>query len=159
MTARTTLTYIDNSGERSSFSVNTPDLDATNIADYTDPTLGGALGDLRLATAAITLCNEVSQTVQAAQFLEAPTLPGSNFAQRESKLLIQYVDTVEPSVRGSLEIPGPDWSLVGQTGTDEVDFVGNVLVAAFVAALEANYVSRIGNPIEVVKATRVGRNN
>jgi len=158
MTGKITFNYIDNSGERSGFGVYTPTLDATNIADYTDPTLGGALGDLRLAVAAITLCNEVSQSVQAAQFVENATIPTNNFAQRENKLLVQYQDTVVPVIRGSLEIPGPNNSLLTQPNTDEVDFTGNALMIALVAALEANYVSKIGNPIVVTGARLVGRN-
>ena len=48
---------------------------------------------------------------------------------------------------------------MAQQGTDVVDFVNNVLVAALVAAFEANYTSEFGNPVSVYAASMVGRAN
>jgi hypothetical protein len=157
MAATTHFSFIDHSGEISGFKVNTPTLDATNVDDYTDTTIGTPLGNFKAAVDAITLCNEVKISIGAAEVLSIPGLPADNSAQREIKLLVRYADTVLPQHKGSFEIPGPNMSLVAQVGTDVVD-MGNAFVLALITAFEAGYRSMFGNPVEVYGVSIVGRN-
>lgn len=153
-----TFTFIDHSGEQSRVSFSTPDLDATNIDGYSNTTLTNPLGDLKAAIDALTLLNEVKINVTATEIVSPPTLPADENAQREQGLLIKYVDTVTAK-KYRFTIPGIDRTLVAQAGTDIVDFGNNLLVAALVAAFEADYVSELGNPVSVYAASMVGRRN
>jgi len=158
MAAPLTITYIDYSGEQSAVGVNVPNLDATNVEDYTDTTLGTPLGNFKAAVDALTLMNEVVINVGAARITSPPTLPTDENAQREQKLLIKYVDTVTAK-KYRFTIPGIDRTLVAQQGTDVVDFGNNVLVIALVAAFEAGMVSELGNPVSVYGASLIGVSN
>lgn len=158
MPALTTQSFIDHSGEQTSFSLWTPDLDAGNIDTYTNTNLTFELGDMLAAVNALTLCNRTVTTVGALRDVSAATIPADPNAQRETKLLIKYIDTVT-SKKYSLTIPGVDRTLVAQQGTDQVDFNNNAFVIAFVNSIENGYISELGNPIEVYDARLVGRNN
>lgn len=158
MPAQTTQSFIDFSGEQTSFAVWTPDLDAANIDTYTNTLVGNALGDLLAAVNALTLLNRTVTSVGAIRDLSAGTLPANQNAQREQKLLVKYIDTVT-NKKYSFSIGGVDRSLVAQPGTDVVDFANNVLMIALVNAFENNYVSELGNPVSVYASSLVGRNN
>lgn len=158
MAGLTTQSFIDHSGEASSFHLYNPDLDAGNINTYTTTLLTFELGDMLAAVNALTLLNRTVTTVTALRDVSSPSLPTDQNAQREQKLLIKYTDDVTGK-KYSLTIPGVDRSLVAQQGTDQVDFVNNVLVAAFVNSIENGYVSELGNAISVYDARLVGRNN
>lgn len=150
---------IDASGEVNSFGLYTPVLDATNIAEYTDSlTPAALLADLLTAVDAVTLSERysTSQSALAEQVFDG-SLPAQP-AQNELRLLIKYNDTVEPVLKGRIEIPGVDAAVVGSSGTDEVDLSGTEM-AALVTQIEAFAVSKIGNPISVYEARIVGRNS
>lgn len=150
---------IDASGEVNSFGLFTPELNVGNIASYTDSSTPGAvLADLLTAVDAVTLSERYSTSQSAlseAQF--DGSLPAQP-AQNELRLLIKYNDTVEPSLKGRIEIPGVDATVVGQAGNDSVD-LGGTEMAALVAAIEGFAVSKIGNPVSIYEARIVGRNS
>lgn len=151
-------TCIDNSGENSVVTFYLPDVDESNYNDVTGNGPAQNVGDLRLALAAITLCNFVRHTVTTEVYSELGELPASPWAQRELKLLVQYVDNVT-SKRYTVTIPGPDLDLLAQPGTDVVDHVSNVVAAAFVTAFETNARSQDGNAISVIGMRIIGRNS
>mgnify|MGYP001049092388 CR=1 FL=1 len=157
MPGKVTYTYIDNSNEKSSLGLYTPDLDAANIVDYTDDGVGGILGDMRLALSAITLCNNFARIVTATRIQDVATLPTDQNAQRETKAEFSYRDTLTGFL-SSFSVPGIDRSLIVSQGSDIID-MDNVLVAAVISLFEANFVSRAGNPVEVVGVRHIGVSN
>lgn len=152
-----TYTFLDHSNEKSSLGLYTPELDATNIATYTDDTVGGVLGDMRLALSAITLMNNFSRTVTATRIIDLATVPANADAQRETKAEFTYRDTVTGFL-SSFSVPGINRSLIVSANTDIID-MDNVLIAAIVTLFEANFVSRAGNPVEVVGVRHIGVSN
>lgn len=157
MPGKITYSFLDNSEEVGSLGMYTPELDVANIATYTDDTVGGVLGDMRLALSAITLCNNLSRTVTAIKIVDDAVRPADANAQRETKALFTYRDTVTGFL-SSFSVPGIDRTLIVQPGTDEID-LGNVLIAAIIALFEASFVSRAGNPVVVTRVTHVGVSN
>lgn len=158
MPAQTIQSFIDYSGEQTSFAVWTPDLNAGNIDTYTNTAVTNALGDLLAAVNAVTLLNRTVTSVGAVRDLSAGTLPANVNAQREQKLLVKYIDTVT-NKKYQFTVPGVDRTLLAQQGTDVVDFTSNVLMIALVNSFESDYVSELGNPVAVYAASLVGRNN
>lgn len=151
-------TCIDNSGENSVVTFYLPDVTAANYDDVTGNDVGNNVGALRLALADVTLCNFVRHTVTTEVYPELGELPASPWAQRELKLLVQYVDNVT-SKRYTVTIPGPDLELLAQAGTDVVDHTSNINAAAFATAFEANARSQDGNAISVIGMRIIGRNS
>jgi hypothetical protein len=153
MPAKITQGFIDRSGEhsRTQFYVGGGAGD-----DYT--TALADADDVHDAIAVVTLCNFTDQSLSIPVQTDTPTIPSSEFAQREVALWIQYVDTVNGDY-GTMSIPGPDLTLVGQANTDEVDIASNVTAAALVVVLEANCVSRDNHAIEVTRMRIIGRRN
>lgn len=143
---------LDNSSKQAGFGMFIPVLDDTNVLQYTDHTTPGTfLNDLLAAIDGV--CNSVvwSVSVQAASIGLAPTPPADLNAQNENVLVLKYVDTVEPSLKGRIEVKGADREVIGQAGTDEVS-LADTQVAALVAAIEEMAVSKIGNPITIYAA-------
>lgn len=150
---------IDNSDEVNGFGLYTPVLTAGNILDYTDSvTPATLLSDLVAAVDAVTLSKAYSNTQSALNEQVYDGVRPAAPAQNELRLLVKYVDTLEPALKGRMEIPGVDTAAVGTPGTDAVDLTGTEM-AALKAAIEAFAVSKIGNPIEVYEARIVGRNS
>lgn len=158
MAGRTTFSFIDHSGEGASFAVYNPTLNAGNVDGYVSTTVGQPLGNFKAAVDALTLLNEVNISVGAARILSPGTLPTNEDAQREQKLLVKYID-VTTNKKYSFSIPGINRPLVAQQGTDVVDIQNNAFMIALIAAFEANYVSELGNAVQVYGASMVGRNN
>lgn len=155
MTSKVNFAILDNSGETSSVGFYLPDLTPANYAATVDDSLGGVVGDIRLAMTPLILGNHLRRTVTAAVFNDGGTLPTSGFAQRELKARFSYRDTVNGEL-GSFEIPTADLDVLAQQGTDVID-LEELAVAAFVLVVEASCVSRDGNAIEIVSAQIVGR--
>lgn len=143
--------FIDHSGEKSSTEFYVAEAAGD---DYT--TAIADAGDVAGALAVVTLCNFTRRSLSKLIDSDTPIIPSDEFAQRESALWIQYVDTVTGGYQ-SMQVPGPDLALVAQANTDEVDIVSNVTAAALVVVLEANLVSQAGNTIEVTRMRIIGR--
>lgn len=155
--AKVTFSILDYSNEVSTVGFYLPTLNAGNYAAIVGDGVGEAVGDIRIAMNALIKGNHLRRTVTAETFNDAATLPADPYAQRELKGYFEYRDTVTGEL-GSFELPTVDLDVVGQQGTDVID-LEEVSVAAFVAVVEAECVSRDGNPIEITSARVVGRNN
>lgn len=143
--------FVDRSNEKSRTSYYVEDIDDLTGAAAAADAIHDGMGVL-------TLCNFTKQQAVYLMQEDAEILPASNFAQREIGLKISYVDTVTDD-RYTMTVPGPDLSVLGQPGTDVVDIAGNAVMLAFIVIFELNAVSENENPIEVVGARIVGRNN
>lgn len=155
--SKVTFGYIGNSGEPSATKVHIPDLTAANFDNSVDEGAGGVIGDLKAALDAITLMNNVQRSIQVVTGVDPGSLPSEPYAQREIKLYVSYIDTVTAK-KYSFTVPGPDLSLIAQTGTDIVDHTSNVLAIALTTQFEANCVSPDGNAVAIHQMRLVGRN-
>jgi len=154
MPTKVTFNLIDYSGERTSTSMYVEELDATNYADVV-----AAAGALQTALLVATDCNHVSTIFSVETDNNIAIPPATVTAQREIAIRIKYVDAVTGDV-GSTTVPGPATTLYPPQGV-KGDYVplDNVIFSAFIAVIEANAVSRLGNSIEVVEGRLIGRNN
>lgn len=150
-----TYTILDNSNETSSVRFYLPELSGANFDANVDDTTG-AVGLIRLAMNSLIEGNHLRRTVTAAVYEDGATIPASGWAQREIKAQFTFRDTVTAET-GTFEIPTFDAGTYAESGTDVLD-LEEVGIAAFVAAVEANAVSRQGNAIEIVTGRIVGRN-
>lgn len=154
MAGRIVFSILDNSNEVGSMRLWTPDLDAANVDTYTNDNPTNALGDMRLALNPLIAGNHLRRSVTATTIVDVATLPVDPNAQRERKALVTYRDTVNGKTYRT-EIP--TFSMVGTVaGTDVIDLT-QADWANFVSEFEANFVSELGNAIQVVSAKHVGR--
>jgi hypothetical protein len=152
-----TFGYIGHSGEKSTASFPVPELTAANIESYTDGGLSTAFDALKDAVAAITLMNFIRHTATAQIAAVPEVLPASVYAQRERGLLVLMADPGGHKSR--IVIPGPDATLLAQSGNDDVDLAGTEM-AALVTAIETYCVDPITKlAVTVYAAKLVGRNN
>ena len=148
-------TFIDHSGEKPSTQIYLPALSSANFDGVAGNGVGDNVGDLRLAIAAVTLCNFVKHQVTGVVYTDLNVKPANAQAQAEIRLRIDYTDDVNGR-SGYFTIPGPNLALFAQSGSDIID-PDEVAVAALFAAVEANAVSRDDNPITVQQGVIVGR--
>lgn len=139
--------------ERSAVQVAGPDMTAGNFA--AEATLIDSL------VAAIEGMSLGTKTKTSRVAVEAPypeTQPASPYAQRETKWLVRFRDTVTGE-KGSLEIPCADLTLLDSTSQGKAD-MANASVAAFVSAYEAYALSPAGvrGQVEIYEIVHVGRN-
>lgn len=154
MAGQITWSILDNSNEVGRMRMYTPTLDAANIADYTNDSAGGALGDMRLALNPLIDGNHLKRQITAQTIVDSALIPADTGAQRERKALVTYRDTTTGKTY-RLEIP--TFSMVGVVpGTDVLDLT-NADWVAFVTQFESNFVSELGNAVQVVTAKHVGR--
>lgn len=154
MAGTMSFTMLDHSNEQSTVRIYTPTIDGANIADYTDDTLGGALGDGRLALAALSEMNHLRRQVVATKIADVAALPANPSAQRERKAVVTYLDTVTGKYY-SISIPG--FNMVGaEAGTDVLDLDVAQWVA-FRAWFEAKATSELENPVTIITAKHAGR--
>lgn len=148
---RVTQGYVDHSREFSA--------SRFYVAQSTGDDLAGSIADagaVKTAVAVVTLCNFTNQSASLLFDSDVPTIPASQYAQREVALWVQYVDETTMKYE-TLQIPGPDLTLLAQANTDEVDISANVTALALIAVLEANLVSEAGNAISVTRMRIIGR--
>jgi len=131
-----------------------PTINAGNYTAVTGNTVGQNVGNLRLALAAVILGNFVRHEVTAQEAVFPTTPATSEFAQRETKLLVRYVSTANR--RGSLEIPGPNLTLLAQPNTDEID-MSVTEFQDFKDLLESDFRDSYGDTVTVTDARIVGR--
>jgi hypothetical protein len=133
------LTYRDygTPGERSTAIFEGQDMTALNYdAEVT------AQNTLRDAVNAITL-GELAKVTRVAQESPQPgAMPASPFAQRESKWLVRYSDTVTGK-KATLEIPCADLAKLDPNSQDRA-LMTDTDIAAFVTAFEAYVLSPSG---------------
>lgn len=154
--ANSNFTVRDHQKENS-YGFYVPVLNAANIADYTDSaTPGTLLSDLITAINVVSASVLTKVTVQALSEEYSPTTPTDPTVRNEDTLILKWQDTVEPQVKGRIEMRGVDIGLIGQAGTDDVD-MSQAEMVTLISAVEAYAVSKIGNPITIYDALTVGR--
>lgn len=94
---------------------------------------------LRDATDGITIGTRVNRTIVAQEAPQPDTQPASAFAQRETKWLVRYSDTVTGD-KATLTIPTADLDLLDANNGDKADMT-DTSVTAFVTAFEAYVLS------------------
>lgn len=156
--AKLNFGVIDFSREKSTFGLYVPEVTAANIEDtINDESIGGLAFDLRTVIAAVTIGNFTGMSLTIPVRAENDLAPEVATAQRELGLRILYLDTVTGD-KYHVTIPCPKVNDVTfwVMGTDKVN-PENVQWLALTAAIEANCVSKDGNPIEVQDGYLVGR--
>jgi hypothetical protein len=148
MTSLYTMGFIDESGEFSSTRFNMPTLTGANYEGTFGNDPGDVLGDTRLAVAPLTLCNFTNHVVQAVKYADTAIAPTDQDAEREVALIIVYQGS--PSGKKyRWSIPGPDRTKF-LAGTDKLDLT-DPDVAAFIAHVEANLVTELGETLTVLR--------
>lgn len=154
------LTYLDFTSEKSTNKVPSYQIDAANLATW----LTG-WGAYKTASAGITIGTQQKEQVVIYDTILSNTLPTSQVAQRESKLLIRYRGDTTGELF-TMTIPTVDLAALtfaaGALGnTDYIVLADGGVMAAWVTAFEA--IAR--NPrddsetVTVESAQVVGRNN
>lgn len=154
-THESTLSYMDATGETTTFTVYNGPITALTIAAYLTE-----LGALRAATEALTLGNKsvYTWTGDRDQFFAVPATDPA--AQRESKLLVTYKDNTT-SKPHSLAIGTIDFSkLTFVPGAkDAVPLDASAEIIAWITAFQAiAKAPDTGNAVTVTKLRFVGRN-
>lgn len=162
MPSQLSLTYLDYSNEKATFTGNIPTVTAANLA----ATLG-LVSDLVDAIDDIVLGNLNKRTMSIITLVSA-TLPASAEAQRENKWLIHYRDTTANLAAGVTN-PYFGRSFSTSLGTAELDGhlatnsgfadLANADIAAFVTTFEAIARSPSGGAVDVTAIEHKGRNN
>lgn len=156
MATQVTVNLIDHSGEMTRTQFYLPDIesDGSNWGDVTD-----AIALLQAALLVATDCEHVSTTISVPYATASGTPPATVTAQREIAVRVKLRDTVTGGTN-YVTVPGPVTGFYPPTGV-KGDFIplDNVIFAAYILVLEANLVSNLGNPVEVVEGRLVGRNS
>lgn len=151
MASKLTMRYLDHNSEASSFSVPGVDLTAANLIAQQ-----ALMAALVAATGGIIIGTLNRETVLLSDTLISAVPATNPFAQRETKWLVTWVDTVTDEVHQS-EIPTADLAeLVPNGGTLNVAAAsaGEDFVNAFEAFVRGNGV----NTVQVAEIRHVGRN-
>lgn len=144
-------TYLDYSGEKSNVRLRVEEITTANIASQlTQVTALGA------AIAALSIGTLHKASLIQDDSLISNTKPTSPFAQRETKWLVIYRDTVTEQLY-SYEIPCADLSAANLSGNTDDANLSSSEWAAFITAFEAVVLSPDGNAVDVVSAKHVGR--
>lgn len=150
MPARVTFRIEDYSGESSTFGVAGDDVTSANYD-----------AQLALAIALSTQISAISIGVVAERKFVASVAqpetgtPASQYAQRELKWLVTYVDTITSGLQ-QVEVACPDLTLL-IAGSDLMN-TGAGAGAAFKTAFDNYVLSQDGNPVSVTTVRLVGRN-
>jgi hypothetical protein len=150
------ITYLDQSRERSSIKGYATLLDATNFDDQQ------TLFVTFVAAAADLVLGELIQREYGIKDLFADGLPGTNLAQREDKLLVSYRDSVTGKPL-NMSIPTAKLSAIvyqAQSTKGYIVLADGGVVADFVTAFEAFVIAPLtGNATEVMAIRFKGANN
>lgn len=137
--------YLDFSNETStvSFNVDNAAIGGVNVQSFLT-----AIAALSIGT--------VPKVEQSTVVRNAVSPPSNPFAQRELKWLCRFIDTVT-GFSVQMEIPCPD--LTGNIApASDLALLTSADWLAYIAAAEAVMESNVGNPVEFVTASLVGRN-
>jgi len=151
MTVRTSFSGLDESGEGTTFGIYMVDLTVGNFTAQAT-----ALAALQSAIRGVSLIAFDGAEYPAFFTPREETLPTDEYAQREIKWRVKYVDSVNNRI-GEFEIGGA--KLTGGikvVGSDFMDLTSTE-GAALVTAIETHGRSRDGNAITVQSVKLVGR--
>lgn len=155
-----TMTYLDKTGEKSTFTVFNDAITAVSLPGYL-----AQLTDFRAKTEALLLGTNVRNTWVGDADKNAEVLPASNYAQRENKLRVIYVgDTTGDEFE--ITLPTIDLALLTfiPGGKDYIQISGagvNAAITDWITSFEA-IASSPDDPAEsvtVIKMQFVGRNS
>ena len=147
---------IDKSGEQSGVLLH---IDAPADGDDYDAIIDPVTGIHQLlkdALIPLTKLNLTRTILSVEVDTSSGSLPSAADAQREWAIRFTYKD-LTTNRKYSFTVPAPVDAVV-QSGTDEVDG-GNLLIAAFITAVEAYCKSPDGNDIDVQSGRIIGRNS
>lgn len=154
MPSKVTASFIDHDLELSTVNLTIETLEETNFDEIVG--VGGTIDTVMTAVAAVTLGTYAKKTVTALVEEISSTVPTSVYAQRESKWLVSYADTVT-NKKYQMTIPNADLSL--KAGNTKFMNVAAGAGATLVSALESGVrAPDTGNTIEVLSIYHVGRN-
>jgi len=145
---KTTYSYVDHSGEPTSFSVNVAQSDWLEGDANTD--------ENAFATSVAALVDGLMKRKNFTQTKILSNAPYASAGQREQKYEIGYQDAIT-LVPNSFELPVRKVSLVPPADSDLYDITASPF-AAFVTAAQEYVVSPDGNPITVLYIRLIGRN-
>lgn len=149
------FTFLDKSGEKSTHTIYNGAITAISIADFLTE-----FGDYRTALAGITIGTIHQESWIGDRTILSQALPASNWAQRETKLLVTYQGDNTDKLF-TLEIPTPDLdSLTLAEESDQVVLADDGVMAAWVTAFEqlARSPDSDQETVTVLRARIVGRN-
>lgn len=130
MTHYGVLTVRDYSKELSRFSVNYSPITALNIGDILTQ-----WGALKTATDAIILGVLANEQLVLDNTILSAGVPTSPFAQRELKMVVNYVGNTTGK-KFQIEVPTPDLEALTLNNTDEVVLADSGVMASWVTAFE-----------------------
>jgi len=151
MASKVTLRYLDYDNEASSFAVEGVDLTAANLVAQQ-----ALIDALVAATAGIIIGTLNEESILLSRTTISSTPPTEPFAQRETKWLVTYSDTVTDEIHQA-EIPTADLAELTTNGGFLDTGVGTP-GEAFVDAFEAFVRGHGTNPVSVISVRHVGRN-
>jgi hypothetical protein len=143
-------TLADYDSEKTTFRIRATEMNAGNMAAQLvlQAALGTAINDMTLGT--------LQNLRYGNETIAGYAAPVDPFAQRETRWLISYRDTVTGKVMQA-ELGTADLSLLDPNNRNSWDW-DNADVIAFVAAFEDYAISEAGNPVEITAGIPVGRN-
>lgn len=149
---------IDHSAEATSVNFHLPAVagDGSNWAALFAP-VTGKYDILKASLITLTKLNLTRSTMSQVVDSSVGSIPAAQDAQREWAARIIYVDNVTTK-KYRFDVPGPADTII-PSGTDELDFVGNAVLAAFKVDFEANAVSPDGNAVTIQRGYITGRRN
>lgn len=157
--SKVNLTYIDNSKERTTFSVPVPEIDALN--HDTEITL---IGNLQTAMDALTLGAPAKRSIVHSDVDYVYTVPTDVNANREVGVMFTLQGTSEPKNKVRATIGAPDLAdfpfVAAQSDIVEAPFSGlSADLTAAIAAMEAVIVHPVsGETMTVQRMEKIGRN-
>lgn len=144
-----TITFTDWNNENASTSFRGQDVTSANYDAQI--TLADAL---IVAVDAVSIAANTGNSFRSRDIKTGAPKPTNNFAQRELKWLVSFVDN-STGATSNIEIPGADLSLL--SSGNELD-LGAGPGADLKSAIEAFHLSNAGNAVSVLSVRKVGRN-
>lgn len=152
MPANISISYTDYSNEKSSANWHTSEPVG---AAFDVEAWEAQQESIATAIDAITLGTRGAHNISYRLTSGSKAIPTNKAAQRESGLRVFFEDDSTGDVY-SIVLPCPDFDLLAQSGTDNVD-LSITEMAAFVTAFEAGALSKALNSVTVLSAKLIGR--
>lgn len=152
MPSRVDFFTYDYSGEKSGLSLNLRN--SASGGEYNNRL--AEITALQTAIEGISVATWGNYDFVSAIYQETGSLPASPYAQRESRALFDCVST--GGERFVIGIPCPDLDNMAIPGTDAINLT-DPQVLAYVAVVESDARSPLGNAVTIIGGKIVGRNN
>lgn len=159
MASTLTMTFVDNSAERSAFAVPIADIDATNH-DTQMAAVAALQGDVELCS----LAPLAKRTVTHSSVDYPFTVPTNAYANRETAVVFTMVGDTEPSNKVRVSLPAPDLDkfpfIAAQSDIVNAPFSGlHADLASLIVELENTVKHPVtGEDMSVSRLEKIGRN-